>query len=722
MGYLQEFQTRFTNSDSAGSLQLWEEYCAGDHVDGIEIRDLLQAIKISPFPALFGQQIEAILPLWEMVDDDTLRSEIIKFIIDLQVTNSPNLARISLDYLKDKYGHHNYFNEKIRLIGLRTQESFQGAIANYELLTHLDEGKYVFHTAGWGTGEIIDISLIREELVLEFELVLGRRDLSFENAFKNLIPLPNDHFLSRRFGNPDELEEEARDQPVKIIRLLLRDLGPKTAAEIKDELHELVIPAEDWTKWWQSTRAKIKKDTKIATPGNIKESFQLREEEITHEERFQKSLQNKTTPIEIIQIMYQFTRDFPETLKNPEFKAALKEKLVAMIPQEDISLSQKFQVYVFLENLFSLSADDNILPISDFVENLENIEETVNGIEIIAFKKRALVTIRKLKSNWSDIFLNLLLSIQQSVLRDYLLKELNQGNTQEALVEKLSFLIESPTLFPEAFVWFFQKVTGGHTSIPFNDQKGQCRLFESFLILFHYLEQEPENRDLVKKMYATLSGDRYACVRSILQDSSIEFCQEILLLVTKCQTLSNHDIKILHSLAEVVHPSLNQKKREEIKSAESKIIWATQEGYTKIQERIHHIGTIETVENAREIEAARALGDLRENSEYKFALEKRSRLQAELKLLSDQLNKARILTADDIVMEEVGVGLMVDLENPDGSNTNYTILGPWEADPDKKILSFQSKLAQSMTGHRIGDTFSFHGEEYKITGLKSYLN
>ena len=55
--------------------------------------------------------------------------------------------------------------------------------------------------------------------------------------------------------------------------------------------------------------------------------------------------------------------------------------------------------------------------------------------------------------------------------------------------------------------------------------------------------------------------------------------------------------------------------------------------------------------NAREIEAARALGDLRENAEFKAALERRARLQSELKFLSDQIGKARILTPEDVVAE-----------------------------------------------------------------------
>ena len=183
----------------------------------------------------------------------------------------------------------------------------------------------------------------------------------------------------------------------------------------------------------------------------------------------------------------------------------------------------------------------------------------------------------------------------------------------------------------------------------------------------------------------------------------------------------DHDQKILRSLAEVVHPSLAAgKSRKSLH--DHNIIWTTESGYLKTQARAKQIGTIEIVENAREIEAARALGDLRENSEYKFALEKRSRLQGELKTLSDELSRARLITPDDIYQNEVGIGSVITVEDSKKHPTVYTILGPWDADPDAHILSFQSKLAQAMCGLKVGDIFTFRDEEFKIQGIKSYLN
>ena len=109
-----------------------------------------------------------------------------------------------------------------------------------------------------------------------------------------------------------------------MIKLLLRDLGPRTASEIKEELSDLVIPAADWNRWWQTARTKIKKDTKIASPKELKDPFVLRTEEVPHEISLHKALEKKPGVHATIQMVYNFIRDFPETLKNQEFRSSLE--------------------------------------------------------------------------------------------------------------------------------------------------------------------------------------------------------------------------------------------------------------------------------------------------------------------------------------------------------------------------------------------------------------
>ncbi len=720
MGYLKEFLTQIENRDFHKFLILWEEYCTSDIVDAEEFIQLLKAIKLSDIAKRFGQIVEMALPLWRTIQDEKESYEVLRLLIDLENTNSPVLAEVTLETLKRVHGQDPKFNERLRLIGLRDKESFQGAISRYDLLTHMSKGNIVFHTGGWGTGEVMDVSFIREHLIIEFENVGGRKDLSFANAFKTLVPLPSTHFLARRFLNPDLLEKEGREDPVALIKLLLRDMGPKTAVEIKEELCELVIPEKDWTKWWQGARAKVKKDPMIEVPESLKEPFYLRKAELLPEERLQNMMHNKTEINEVIQTTYNFVRDVSNALKNQEIKQSLQDKLILLLDTPGISKEQSLQISLLLEQFFNYQVLNK--SIIQQIQQSNNIEEIIQKMEIVAFKKRALVAVREHRKDWAQIFLSLLFTIPQVQLRDYILKELNQGETKKSLEENLKKLLEHPHKYAEVFVWYFQKlISQEDKTIPYQDKEGQCLFFEVFLVLFHYLENQPDYRDLLKRMYSMLAGNRYALVRQLLHGTSLEFTKEFLLLASKCQTFTDHDKKILRSLAEVVHPSLAAPKQRKGGQGENGLIWTTEEGYFKTQDRIQHIGTVEIIENAREIEAARALGDLRENSEFKFAQERRARLQSELKVLSDQLNRARIITKEDVHFEEVGIGSIVDVVDETGNKFQYSILGPWDADPDRNILSFNSKLAQAMIGKKRGEDFQFKEEKFRIIGLNSYL-
>ncbi len=722
MGYLQDFQKRINNHDYSSFLKLWEEYCASEELDGEEVCHILLAVKKASFAPAFGRHVEKIMPLWDTMPESPSKDRVVQLIVDVETSNSPELIRLVQEHIEKKYSGHKHYQEMLRLVGMKMKENVQGAISNFELLVHMQKGNFVFHTGGWGIGEIVDVSMVREQLSLEFDYVAGVKEMSFANAFNNLIPVPKEHFLAQRFGDPDALEKKAKEEPAEVIRTLLRDLGPKTAGEIKDELCDLVIPASEWTKWWQMARARIKKDTMIETPNELKLPFRLRLSEVSHEDRLVEALEHKPDAETLIQMVYSFLRDFPETLKNAEFRKNLQFKIKELLSFEELDDPQELQIHFFLHDLAKeeAGADSSIVQL---LKGFPSLEDIVMKINIVAFKKRALMAIKESIDEWPSLFLNILYPIDQNTLRDYLLNELIASKIEVETKSKLQELWTHPTKYPDAFLWYFQKVMVT-PALPFGDDEGRNRFFEAFLILLSDIEHDPKEKELVKKMHGVLSGGRYAIVRDIMQKATLADVKEFLLLATKCHSLSDHDIKILYSLAEVVYPSIGKerkKSRLDLEEETPKIYWTTQEGYQKIQQRIQRIATVETVENAKEIEVARAHGDLRENSEFKFALEKRDRLQSELKFLSDQLAHARILTKEDVQTAEVNVGVVVECDNGKGKIVSYTLLGPWDADPDRNILSFQSKLAQAMKGLGIGDQFQVQGENYTIQKIRSFF-
>ncbi|MDN3507740.1 MAG: transcript cleavage factor, partial [Simkaniaceae bacterium] len=210
MQYFKQFEKHLTNNDYSNFMNLWEEYCAGDEIEGEEMRHILELVRPTSFAVPFGKYVDQGLMIWGTLEKDEVSHTIFKLITDLQTTNEEKLADQIIEYIKEKFGSVEDFDQKIKLVGLREKQDFQGAVSNFELLCHLKVGNFVYHNSGWGVGEIMDVSFLREQISLEFDYVAGRKDLSFSNAFRTLIPISNEHFLARRFSNPDAFEAYAK--------------------------------------------------------------------------------------------------------------------------------------------------------------------------------------------------------------------------------------------------------------------------------------------------------------------------------------------------------------------------------------------------------------------------------------------------------------------------------------------------------------------------------
>ena len=716
MTYLEEFRKLLSTRDFAKCLQLWQEYCHSDTVDPEEIIQVLKAFQESEHAIQIGRHIESVLPLIMIIDDQKAQEVALEYVYNLQLTNSDMLRTFAADYFKDRFSTLPHFNDKIRLVGLRSKDNFHGAVSSFLLLNHIHKKNYVLHEAGWGVGEIIDVSFLREQLVIEFEnLRGGKKDIPFKSAFKSLKPLEKKSFLARRFYEPDILEKEAKKDPVAIIAQLLRELGPKSAQEIKDLFVDYIIPEKEYAKWWQQARTKVKKDPLIESPDTLKGAFKTRKTQASVDDRLQKAFVGKHTFSQILNAAYSLVKDFPEVIKDPATKEIIAQKIKSLLLSDELSLSEHLQALLFLES--SLQDKGQKDEIYKCLKRVKNLEKLINEVEILALKKRILVILQELFDGWISMYLEILFKVDQNQLRDFIVKELMSQGAEKELQKQFQYLLEHPQKYPEAVVWNFQKILSNDSPF-FSDSKSRFLFFESFLILFGYLDNRPEYKDLARKIYNILTQKRFEVVRDFLKIADEQFAQEFLLLATKCRGFTDHDQKILRSLVEVVHPSLIKEKHHS--SDDYEVIWTTQQGYMMCQEKINHIGTVELVHNAKEIEEARSHGDLRENAPYKAALERRDRLQQELKKLSEEFHRAQIISDEDIPNDRVGVGITVDLESAKGVKITYTVLGPWDADPEKNILSFHSKFVQSMLGKKIGQKFTFRDDEYTVLHLKPY--
>ena len=717
MSYTQEFHNRIVQRDITRVLALWKEFCEIDALEEGELTDVLKILASSDNASSFGPYMELALPLVMSIKDQKEQMDAFCLLFDLQTTNSQSLWDLLQKIVKENFGSDPLFNEKLRITGIRTKGNFQGALSHFLLLNHCQKSNFVYHKSGWGVGEIVDSSILREQISVEFENVPGsKKDLPFKTAFKSLTSLPKDHVLALRFKAPEVLEEQANKDPVGLVTKIIEELGPKTASEIKDLLAGYVFDESRYSKWWQLARGKLKKDPLIISPETLKEPFDIRKQKLTLASRVNDLFTEPVAVQTIVPALWSLLKDFPQVVKETITQNKISSEIELLLKNSSLRSYEKIELFFLSELIDGQGLHEEEL--KKEITSLEKpIEEAVK-IEIIAFRKRFLQAIQAYRPDWEELFKIALLEIEPAQIKEYVYKELITNKCLKTAKEVFETLLTQPAIYPEAFLWAFQKVIEKESDI-FTEQRDQERFFESFLILLSLVETKSNKKEFAKKMHSLLTGHRFKIVREFFKYADISFVQEFLLLASKCQTISEHDVKILQSLAEVAFPDLSEKKETK---DDSHILWTTEAGYRATEERIKHIGTVEIVDNAKEIEAARALGDLRENAEFKAALERRSRLQSELKRLSDQFHRARIITKGDIDPSAVGVGTKVVLQDQHGKKQEYAILGPWDANVEKNILSYQSKFAEAMLKKQIGDKLSFRGETFVVTSITSYFS
>ncbi len=130
----------------------------------------------------------------------------------------------------------------------------------------------------------------------------------------------------------------------------------------------------------------------------------------------------------------------------------------------------------------------------------------------------------------------------------------------------------------------------------------------------------------------------------------------------------------------------------------------TKEGYDKLKQELDRILKVERPKNIKDIEEARAHGDLSENAEYHAAKERQGHLDAKKRELEHKLSNAQIIDVSKLSNEKVVFGTTVTMADTDsGEVRKYTLVGQEEADLKKSKISVQSPVGRALIGHKVGD-------------------
>lgn len=130
----------------------------------------------------------------------------------------------------------------------------------------------------------------------------------------------------------------------------------------------------------------------------------------------------------------------------------------------------------------------------------------------------------------------------------------------------------------------------------------------------------------------------------------------------------------------------------------------TRDGFNKLKKELEHLKTVLIPENIRDIEIARAHGDLSENAEYTAAKERQAFLHGKMQELEKNLTSSKIIDISKITSEKVVFGSSVVIADINtGDSITYQLLGPFESDISENKISVTSPIGKALIGKAVGD-------------------
>ena len=143
----------------------------------------------------------------------------------------------------------------------------------------------------------------------------------------------------------------------------------------------------------------------------------------------------------------------------------------------------------------------------------------------------------------------------------------------------------------------------------------------------------------------------------------------------------------------------------------------TPQGLETIKQELAYLKGSERQEVIRAIAEAREHGDLSENAEYHAARERQSFIEGRISELEDVTSRAEVIDAAKLTGEKVTFGTTVSVADEDTDEESvFHIVGPYEADINRGLVSTSSPIARGLIGKSVGDS----AEVQTPGGIKSY--
>lgn len=126
--------------------------------------------------------------------------------------------------------------------------------------------------------------------------------------------------------------------------------------------------------------------------------------------------------------------------------------------------------------------------------------------------------------------------------------------------------------------------------------------------------------------------------------------------------------------------------------------------YATLEAELKRLKSVERHKIVKEIEIARAHGDISENAEFHAAKERQAHIEGRITQLEDRLARAQVIDSTGQNPDAVRFGATVQLTDTEsGDEVTYTIVGEDESDVSKGLISVGSPIARALLGKPVDE-------------------
>ncbi len=572
-------------------------------------------------------------------------------------------------------------------------------------LEKLKPGTFCLHKS-WGFGRVSEWNLLLNQIVIDFASKKSH-SMQLEYAAENLTPLAPEHFLSRKATDLVEIKNLAREDPGALVRNIVESLdGKATAQQISEWLVGDVFTETEWKRWWESTKKLLKASGAFSIPARKTDPIQMRGEGVSHADELIAVFNKARLPKEQIAALEQIIK-FHQQFKEPEKQlqpiVATIENMAARNQRMHPELA--FELIIARDDLLGhvplLRTTHIGLTLSKLI-----LEEEKRLLLILpklpaAKEKRVLQTLPSaLGPPWTERALYLMQRSHGRMVAQIprILSETGQHAELRAMLERS---IREHSATSEMLAWLC------------SERKDWSELVTPELLgaILAALEREQHNASgRASKLYRTLAEDRQL-LGDIFKKGDVAVARDAMRRLQLSPLFDELTKRSLLARIVKVYPELESMitgGQPQEKTAQLIVSWSSLE-----RRKIEYEELVKTKipENTKEIALARSYGDLSENFEFKAAKQMQSVLMRRKAELEQMLHNARGTSFENVDTSRVSIGTIVTLRSPEANKEEtYTILGAWDGDPDRDIISYQTAIGQALLGHKTGETVSLNTE------------